>query len=228
MSNSTTPGRPGRDRPPARISGPAVLAALSMVAAAILFGIYGPRMQQRGAPLDGTPLVDLLKAISRSATTAPPIRVDDADDPIVQIRQATRDLDEVLGPGIEPPVLEEVGLILVGSIIERDLAGTSGVQLTYESRNSGERVFIFEVADAARFTHFDPLGRHLPLLPGARISEEIEQGAERLGLVILGIDGHAIVIIAINLEKANLIADVIRPVLAPGDSDAESSVSGLS
>jgi hypothetical protein len=84
------------------------------------------------------------------------------------------------------------------------------------------------VADAARFTHFDPLGRHLPLLPGARILEEIDQGVERLGLVILGIDGHATVIIAINLEKAILIADVIRPVLAPGDSDAESSVSGLS
>ncbi|MDG2020756.1 MAG: hypothetical protein P8J59_02275 [Phycisphaerales bacterium] len=228
MSESTTSPPPVRGRPPARISGPAVLAALSMVAAAILFGIYGPRMQQRGIPLDGTPLADLLQAISRSATTSPPIRLDESFDPLEQTREATRDLAEVLGPGIEPPVLDEVGLTLVGSAIERNLAGTSGVQLIYESRTSGERVFIFEVADAARFTHFDPLGRHLPLLPGARVVEEIEQGAERLGLVILGIDGHATVIIAINLEKAVLIADVVRPVLTPGDSDSESSVGGLS
>jgi hypothetical protein len=200
-----------------------------MVAAAILFGIYGPRMQQRGVPLlDGTPLADLLQAISRSAVTSPPIKVDERTDPLEMTRAATRDLGEVLGPGIEPPVLEEVGLALVGSTIERDLVGTSGVQLTYESRKSGERVFIFEVADAARFTHFDPLGRHLPLLPGARVLEEIDQGVERLGLVILGIDGHATVIIAINLEKAILIADVIRPVLSPDDSNSESSVSGLS
>lgn len=228
MSDSTSPHHPTPRRPPARISGPAVLAALSLVAAAILFGIYGPRMQQRGVPLDGTPLADLLQAISRSATTAPPIRVDELADPLEKTRQATRDLGEVLGPGIEPPVLDEVGLALVGSTIERDLVGTSGVQLTYESSKSGERVFIFEVADAARFTHFDPLGRHLPLLPGAKIVEEIEQGTERLGLVILGIDGHATVIIAINLEKAILIANVIRPVLTSGDSGSESSVGGLS
>ncbi|MCP4497910.1 MAG: hypothetical protein GY825_14180 [Phycisphaeraceae bacterium] len=229
-----------RSRGSARVSLPAVLAALAMVAASVLFGIYGPRMQQRGVRVAGTPLADLIKAVSRSAASYSPPRIDrfaddesDEDDtgdagPSDAVRTAIKDMAEVLGPGVEPSSLATRNLALVGSAIERNLAGAAGVRLVYESDRSGDRVFVFEVRDAMQFTHFDSLGRYLPLLSGTRIQEELELGPTRLGLVILGFDDRATVIIAIDVETAVEVADAIRPVLRPEESSTESTGSELS
>lgn len=220
-----------------------MLAALSMVAAAVLFGIYGPRMQQRGVRVGGTPLADLIKAVSRSAASYSPPRSEpdvgrDDDSRTADgsvdltasgsVRAAIKDMAEVLGPGVEPPSLLSRDLVLVGSAIERNLAGAGGVRLVYESDRSGDRVFVFEVQDAMQFTHFDPRGRYLPLLSGTRIEEELELGPTRLGLVILGFDDRATVIIAIDVETAVEVADAIRPVLRPDDYPPESTDSELS
>ena len=211
-----------------------------MVAASVLFGIYGPRMQQRGVRVAGTPLADLIKAVSRSAASYSPPRIDrfaddesDEDDtgdagPSDAVRTAIKDMAEVLGPGVEPSSLSTRDLALVGSAIERNLAGAAGVRLVYESDRSGDRVFVFEVRDAMQFTHFDSLGRYLPLLSGTRIQEELELGPTRLGLVILGFDDRATVIIAIDVETAVEVADAIRPVLRPEESPTESTGSELS
>ncbi|NCF39341.1 MAG: hypothetical protein GWP75_04390 [Planctomycetia bacterium] len=232
-----------RPRGSARVSLPAVLAALSMVAASVLFGIYGPRMQQRGVRVGGTPLADLIKAVSRSAASYSPPRsnavVDREEEPTNpggsvnvgasgSVRAAIKDMAEVLGPGVEPPSLLAMDLVLVGSAIERNLAGASGVRLVYESDRSGDRVFVFEVRDAMQFTHFDSLGRYLPLLSGTRIEEELELGPTRLGLVILGFDDRATVIIAIDVETAVDVADAVRPVLRPEESSVESAGTELS
>ena len=237
------PGQGQRSRGAARVSLPAVLAALSMVAASVLFGIYGPRMQQRGVRVGGTPLADLIKSVSRSAASYSPPRPErganradssrDADGSVNEggsgaVRTAIKDMAEVLGPGVEPPSLLARDLVLVGSTIERNLAGAGGVRLVYESDRSGDRVFVFEVRDAMQFTHFDSLGRHLPLLSGTRIEEELELGPTRLGLVILGFDDRATVIIAIDVETAVEVADAIRPVLRPEESSTESTGSELS
>ena len=242
-SPSATRSRPRRrSRGSARVSLPAVLAALAMVAASVLFGIYGPRMQQRGVRVAGTPLADLIKAVSRSAASYSPPRIDrfadddsgtDEDDagdagPSDAVRTAIKDMAEVLGPGVEPSSLATRDLALVGSAIERNLAGAAGVRLVYESDRSGDRVFVFEVRDAMQFTHFDSLGRYLPLLSGTRIEEELELGPTRLGLVILGFDDRATVIIAIDVETAVEVADAIRPVLRPEESSTESTGSELS
>ena len=240
-SPSATRSRPRRrSRGSARVSLPAVLAALAMVAASVLFGIYGPRMQQRGVRVAGTPLADLIKAVSRSAASYSPPRIDgfaddesDEDDtgdagPSDAVRTAIKDMAEVLGPGVEPSSLATRNLALVGSAIERNLAGAAGVRLVYESDRSGDRVFVFEVRDAMQFTHFDSLGRYLPLLSGTRIQEELELGPTRLGLVILGFDDRATVIIAIDVETAVEVADAIRPVLRPEESSTESTGSELS
>ncbi|MCP4011638.1 MAG: hypothetical protein GY728_00875 [Phycisphaeraceae bacterium] len=240
-SPSATRSRPRRrSRGSARVSLPAVLAALAMVAASVLFGIYGPRMQQRGVRVAGTPLADLIKAVSRSAASYSPPRIDrfaddesDEDDtgdagPSDAVRTAIKDMAEVLGPGVEPSSLSTRDLALVGSAIERNLAGAAGVRLVYESDRSGDRVFVFEVRDAMQFTHFDSLGRYLPLLSGTRIQEELELGPTRLGLVILGFDDRATVIIAIDVETAVEVADAIRPVLRPEESSTESTGSELS
>ena len=240
-SPSATRSRPRRrSRGSARVSLPAVLAALAMVAASVLFGIYGPRMQQRGVRVAGTPLADLIKAVSRSAASYSPPRIDrfaddesDEDDtgdagPSDAVRTAIKDMAEVLGPGVEPSSLSTRDLALVGSAIERNLAGAAGVRLVYESDRSGDRVFVFEVRDAMQFTHFDSLGRYLPLLSGTRIQEELELGPTRLGLVILGFDDRATVIIAIDVETAVDVADAIRPVLRPEESSTESTGSELS
>lgn len=214
-----------------------------MVAASVLFGVYGPRMQQRGVRLAGTPLADLIKAVSRSAASYSAPRFDrfedsggasdgaeESGDPrrTGVVRTAIEDMEEVLGPGVEPPKLATRDLLLVGSAIERNLAGAGGVRLVYESERSGDRVFVFEVHDAMQFTHFDSLGRYLPLLSGTRIEEELELGPARLGLVILGFDDRATVIIAIDVETAAEVADAIRPILRPGDSSPESNGSELS
>ena len=238
--SATRSRRRRRSRGSARISLPAVLAALAMVAASVLFGIYGPRMQQRGVRVAGTPLADLIKAVSRSAASYSPPRIDrsaddeaDEDDtgdagPSDAVRTAIKDMAEVLGPGVEPSSLATRDLALVGSAIERNLAGAAGVRLVYESDRSGDRVFVFEVRDAMQFTHFDSLGRYLPLLSGTRIQEELELGPTRLGLVILGFDDRATVIIAIDVETAVEVADAIRPVLRPEESSTESTGSELS
>ena len=42
-----------------RISIPAALGALALVAGAIVFGVLGPRMGQRGIRLGGTPLSEV-------------------------------------------------------------------------------------------------------------------------------------------------------------------------
>ena len=235
--------RPGRrTRGSARVSLPAVLAALAMVAASVLLGVYGPRMQQRGVRVAGTPLADLIKAVSRSAASySPPrsARFADVEEvaeedgagggrPSGAVRTAIEDMAEVLGPGVEPPSLATLDLALVGSTIERNLAGAGGVRLVYESDRSGGRVFLFEVRDAMQFTHFDSLGRYLPLLSGTRIEEELELGPTRLGLVILGFDDRATVIIAIDVETAVDVADAIRPVLRSEESAFESRGSELS
>ncbi|MCP4798063.1 MAG: hypothetical protein GY885_18065, partial [Phycisphaeraceae bacterium] len=151
-SPSATRSRPRRrSRGSARVSLPAVLAALAMVAASVLFGIYGPRMQQRGVRVAGTPLADLIKAVSRSAASYSPPRIDrfaddesDEDDtgdagPSDAVRTAIKDMAEVLGPGVEPSSLSTRDLALVGSAIERNLAGAAGVRLVYESDRSGDR-----------------------------------------------------------------------------------------
>ena len=232
-----------RSRGSSRVSVPAVLAALSMVAASVLFGIYGPRMQQRGVRVGGTPLADLIKAVSRSAASYSPPRAErgeNRDDGPTEadgaakagasgsVRTAIKDMVEVLGPGVEPPSLLALDLALVGSAVERNLAGAGGVRLVYESDRSGDRVFVFEVRDAMQFTHFDTLGRYLPLLSGTRIQEELELGPTRLGLVILGFDDRVTVIIAIDVETAVEVADTIRPVLRPEESSEESTGSELS
>ena len=44
------------------------------------------------------------------------------------VRTAIKDMAEVLGPGVEPPSLLARDLVLVGSTIERNLAGAGGVR----------------------------------------------------------------------------------------------------
>ncbi len=141
---------------------------------------------------------------------------------------ATRDLLEVLGPAVEPPVLNEAGFELVGTHRLR-LLGVDAVRLNYRSRSTGRAAVLFEIADPLEFVHFDTLGRQIPLVPGTRIESSIllEPSGGLLppiGMVMIGVEGRATVIVTLGPEVAEEIADLVEP----GDSsDSESVIEGV-
>ncbi len=222
--------RPRRG-PGARISPIAVLGTLVLVAGAVLFGVHGPRMGQRGIRIQGIPATNLRDAILDQVLGDP-----DGDRDAVQIREieaesgtvvesAIGQLGSVFGPAVEPPVLSDVGFELAGSR-RLDLLGHAAVRLDYRSVERRRPAWIFELSDPLDFVHFDDRGRQQPLLPGTRIQETLHLGPRgdrgqfpSFTLVILATDGMATVIVALDPEDADEIAARIEP---GGDSDPDS------
>jgi hypothetical protein len=238
-SDPSAPGVPARRRrldPPA-LSLPAILGTLVLVAGAVAFGVLGPRMGQRGMRLRGIPATRLQDAVIGEifgdltrGTHADVIQAEALGDPDPQrvMRVAIRDLEEVLGPAVEPPGLSEAGFELVGSR-RLDLLQVPAVRLDYRSEETGRTLVLIELADPLAFVHFDTLGRQLPLLPGTRIEEAIPLDPSGrilppVGMVMLGFDGRATVIVTIDPDVAGEVADLIEPVIP---ADSSSAVEGV-
>jgi hypothetical protein len=87
-----------------RWSGLPVAASLSLVAFAVLFGVYGPRVVDRGSPSVGTPLWEAADSavdhLERHVLHAP-----FRDDQSVQMGEANAALAKILGPGFVCPDL---------------------------------------------------------------------------------------------------------------------------
>jgi hypothetical protein len=207
-----------------------------MVAGAVLFGLLGPRMGQRGMRIHGIPATTLQAAVlavldgeigSGFIDVAQPDLVIDSDPETVR-GVAIRNLGEALGPAVEPPRLVDAGFDLVGSRRLR-LCGVEAVQLNYRSTLTGEAAILFELADPLAFVHFDTRGRQLPLLPGTRIEESITLGASpglspAIWMVMIGAEGRATVVVTLGPEVASEIVDLMEP----GDpTDSDSAVEGV-
>ena len=202
-----------------RISLPAVLGALALVAGSILFGVLGPRMGQRGLRFSGTPLSDVRDA-------AIEIYGGWFFGSMRDAKSSGEAYSEVLEPDFEPRGSKPIDLGPVGSAT------------AYWFTRPGEDVpvLVFELLDPTRFVYFDSLGRQRPLQPGERIEESIDledvdwvrelgrprRGPESpnprrlfaeaaLGVVVLGLGEEAVVILAPGLEEAVEAANRIAP-----------------
>ena len=205
-----------------RISVPAALGAIALVIAAIVFGVLGPRMGQRGIRLGGTPLSE--------------IRDLAVDLYGVRLLGGTADLES---PGMGYLEIEKLGFQSRGTeTIELDRLGRASGHW-FRDQDAKSSILVLEVPDSSRFVYFDPLGRQRPLLPGERIEEsiglntvewarewprspvvspadartELENILEggTLGVTILGLGGEVVVVVAPDFDEAVEIADLIAP-----------------
>lgn len=215
-----------------RISVPAALGALGLVVAAVVFGVLGPRMGQRGIRLGGTPLSE--------------IRDVAIDLYGIRLLGGTSDLE---GPGEGFSQIEGLGFESRGSeIIDLNELGPASSHW-FEHPQENIPVLVLELADASRFIYFDQLGRQRPLLAEDRILEKIglesvawvgdlrnspywarprfEEVLEdrSLGTVILGLGDQVVLIVAPTLQTAEEIADRIVPELEP-DEGGEVAMEG--
>lgn len=225
------PAPPGR-RAGTRISPIAVLGTLLLVAGAVVFGVHGPRMGQRGVRIQGIPATSLRDAVldqvlgDHGGDPAHPHGfASTTSEPGSVVESAIGHLGSVFGPAVEPPVLGEVGFDLVGAR-RVDVLGHAAVRLDYRSEASGRFAVLFEIADPLDFVHFDDRGRQQPLLPGTRIQETLHLGLgpgsgalPSFTLVILATDGMATVVVALDAADADEIAARIE---LGGESDADS------
>ncbi len=200
----------------------AMLGTLAIIVGSVSLGIYGPRMGQRGTRIAGESLSVLRNEVAQLyevAVTA--TRRDADDDPEAAARIA---ISEVFGSDVPVPDLTEEGCRLEGAMA-LVVAGHPSVWLRYRQASSRRPVMILLVSEPHDLLHFDVLGRHLPLIPGVRVEDELEWPfmplAPRVGLVIRAMDGYAVVIVAHPLERAVEIEEAILPVESKITSEIE-------
>ena len=210
-----------------RISIPAALGAIALVIGAVVFGVLGPRMGQRGIRLGGTPLSEVCDLA--------------VDLYGVRLLGGTADLE---APGEGFPEIETLGFGSKGTEVIR-LDGLGLAWGHWFSNPEEERsILVLEIEDSNRFVYFDPLGRQRPLMPNERVEESIElvtvgwardfmQNPLRiprdstqfqvrpelrrilaggsLGVTIFGLKGRVVVVVAPDLDQAVEAADRIAP-----------------
>ena len=204
---------PQTTRRAAGLSIVAVLGTLTVIAGSISLGIYGPRMGQRGTRIAGEPLSVLRNEVAQLYEVAVTATRRDADeDPEAAARTA---ISEVFGPDVPVPDLTEEGCRIEGAMALA-VADHRSVWLRYRQDSSRRPVMILLVSEPHDLFHFDVLGRHLPLIPGVRVEDELEwpfmTPVPRAGFVIRAMDGYAVVIVASPLERAVEIEEAILPV----------------
>ena len=216
---------------------PAILVTMVLVAGAVVFWILGPRMGQRGMRIRGIPATVLQDAVLSELLGQPEgmhgsdiihagIRID--ADPARTKALAIKHLETALGPAVEPPGLAEAGFELVDSR-PLVLLDVEAVRLDYRSEETGRSAVLIELADPLAFVHFDTMGRQIPLIPGTSIEEAIvldpsQRSPVTIGLVMLGFEGRATVIVTLDPEVAAEIADLIEPF---DSDDSESAIEGV-
>ena len=211
-----------------RVSAPAVVGVLLFMIGAILFGIWGPRMQQRNTLTPGIPLEELVNAvISDFAKSLYGIQQSQDIIP-VGIQDALSVIDRRFEEDVPLPNLTDEGWELMRARSIISLGGSkevSGVRLIYSSPAIPRRewLVIHLIPNPQRWSHFDALGRHAILSAGSRIDEifEFDLGQE-LGVSLICRDTYVLVITALNPEDAKRIGDVLEEV-----TDQPSSIDSI-
>ena len=189
----------------------AIFCTVVLIAASISLGIYGPRMSQRGTRISGEPLSALRNEsvhLYEVACTTP--QRDDGD----ASAEAEAAISRVFGTAMEVPDLSGQECRLEGAM-ELLVAGHRAVWLRYRQERARFPVMLLLVAEPHDLLHFDVLGRHLPLVPGSRIEEELvwpdPYPLPSAGMVIRALDGSAMVFIATPPDRAVEIERAILP-----------------
>jgi len=199
-----------------RVSAPAVIGVLVFMIGAILFGIWGPRMQQRNTLTPGIPLEELVNAVINDFAVSLYGIQQSQDTTPVGTQDALGVIDRTFGEDVPLPNLKDAGweLMRARPIASLDGAkGVSGVRLIYSSPAIPRRewVVIHLIPDPQRWSHFDALGRQVILSPRSRIDEILEfDPGRQLGISLICRDAYVIVVTSLNPDDAELIADVLE------------------
>ena len=208
-----------------RISVPAVLGVLLFMVSAILFGIWGPRMQQRNTLSPGIPLKELVDAVINDFAISLYGIQQSRDTTPVGAQDALGVIDGTFGEGVALPNLDGEGWELmrarpIGSLDGAE--GASGVRLIYSSPDNPQEewLVIHLIPDPQRWSHYDALGRQVIFSPGARIDEILEFDLGRqLGISLICRDGYLIAVTSLNPDDAATVADVLEEVDTPSTID---------
>lgn len=215
-----TPSNPTPPRKQDRISFLAVFGVLVIVVGSVLFGIYGPRMRQRVLIASGLPLSELIDVMVRDSVICGNLGLWDVDEPTLHPEELRAVVSRIFPQGTTIPPMEAIDWRLLRAEDLQDLLGTgiSAVRLTYQGpADEGARILItYLVPDPSRWFHFDALGRQTPLIPGARVDEQVElveQGRmEVLGTSVLGQENHVLMLIGVGEQLAAAISDQLQGI----------------
>ena len=209
VSSSSSPTRRGTDR----ISPSAVLGTLFLLAASVAFGILGPRMGQRGVRMSGTPLIDLQQKVL--------LEFRSSLDGFGNGERREREVGE------SAPDLSALDIVFEDEE-KLEMLGTPVTVFRYRDEGSGSSrpLQIFRVSEPRAFIRSDALGRQLPVLSGVRIEETVDIGLPGflVGLVILGFEEHASIVVTLGLDRALDVANLIDPPVEPDSEEVSETL----
>ena len=110
------------------------------------------------------------------------------------------------------PDLSDLGFELVGER-ELDLFDRAVRIDRYRGSARAAPLEIVRLDSPRSLIRFDPLGRQLPVLPGVRIEDAVDVGIGGLqvGMVVLGLEDEAVIVLGIGLEEVRRVADELVP-----------------
>ena len=151
-------------------------------------------MGQRGVRVSGTPLSEVQYVL--------------AD----RFRETLRRSGADVISSDTAPDLNSLGFELVGEM-ELDLLGRSVRTEQYSGKDQAVPLDVVRLESPGTLIRFDPLGRQLPLLPGVRIEDTVDIGLPGVlvGMVVLGLEDEALIVLTIGLEEAREVADLLVP-----------------
>ena len=171
-----------------RPSLPAIVLSGAMVAAAVLFGIYGPSIAGRQSHGGGTPLADLVNSAAEARADQITGAMAESEEPDLHPEEARAALRQLVQRSTSAPDLRPLGYTL-RRVAPVSLAGAPyrAAALTYRGDESapGRWVVIFLAADDGQFLSYDSLGRPRPLAPDITLEGEMPtpQGTMATALV---------------------------------------------
>lgn len=212
-----------------RWSGVPLAASLALVAFAIFFGIYGPRVGDRiTAPL-GIPAWDLGEAAAERFHERRNDAVHGAGAEKTTITDAERDAAALLGSSVRLPDLVADGWTVHAPKPVAVPGSARSVAVTFSRSLVGgvERVSLILVPDNEQYVVFSPFGRPLFLPPWEAYPIELPQDTIESAVALLWSDGSVVRVLvagseAVLSETAPAFLEASRPeslVTAPSSDD---------
>ncbi len=216
------PSRPSReDR---RWSGLPIAASLSLVAFAIIFGIYGPRVVDRGSPSVGTPLWEVVDTVVEHFDAfVAHASIDDAS--VIDQESASSVMNSLLRNGREDgasPVLICPDLTTIDfAPLEPQMLRLPGatrsaaIPFTRASKEGTEFLLLAIAPYAEQYTLFSDFGRPQLLQPGGAITVDAAPSERVHASALIWTDG-AFLYVAVGSRRTTLLD--ASPVLVPAMS----------
>ncbi|MFO0827728.1 MAG: hypothetical protein U0572_06210 [Phycisphaerales bacterium] len=154
-------------RSDARWSGVPVAASLALVAFAVIFGIYGPRVVDRATPPLGIPAWDLGQAAAERHLERMMDAIHGPGADKVTVPQAESELRSILGVPVKLPDGESLGFSIFRPR-HVSLPGAARAAQVFYARNAlgaPDAVSLILVPDRGQYVVFSPFGRPLFLPP---------------------------------------------------------------